>query len=154
MKPIRIRASQQGVSLLESLIAILIFSIGILAIVALQTTAIKGTTEAKYRADASYLANQIIARMWVANRTNAGDANHISKFAHLPTGAVCAPAGAASGNAFVATWLNDVAATLPGATAAKQQIVYNAANNFVTVSLCWQVGQDQRQLTVSAQISG
>jgi len=154
MKPIRFRAPQRGISLLEALLGILIFSIGILAIVALQTTAIKGTTEAKYRADAGYLANQIIARMWVANRTDPANANHISKFAHMSGGAACAPTGTASGNAFVTTWLNDVAATLPGATAAKQQIVYNAANNFISVSLCWQVGQDPRQLTVSAQISG
>lgn len=57
--------SQTGSMLLEALIAILIFSIGILALVAMQATAIKNSIDAKYRADASYFANQLIAQMWV-----------------------------------------------------------------------------------------
>ena len=47
-------AAQQGVVLLESLIAILIFSMGILALVGLQAAMISNTSNAKYRADASY----------------------------------------------------------------------------------------------------
>ena len=58
-------ASQQGVVLLESLIAILIFSLGVLGIVGLQAAMIKSTSEAKYRADASYIAQQRIGQMWV-----------------------------------------------------------------------------------------
>jgi type IV pilus assembly protein PilV len=53
-----------GSVLLEALVGILIFSIGILALVAMQAESIRNTTEAKYRNDASYLANQIIGRMW------------------------------------------------------------------------------------------
>jgi type IV pilus assembly protein PilV len=148
-----LRKAQSGISLLESLIAILIFSVGILAVVALQAAAIKGTTEAKLRADAAYLANQIVARMWVSDRVNAASANFIGNFAHLPAGAACAPGGAASANGFVTSWLSEVAATLPGATAATQQIIVGA-NNLVTVSLCWQIGTDQRQLSVTAQLNG
>ena len=62
-------AKQQGSVLLEGLIAILIFSMGILALVGLQAAAIKNSSDAKYRADASYLANQIIGQMW-ADRAN------------------------------------------------------------------------------------
>lgn len=57
--------------LLEALISILIFSIGILAIVALQAVSIKNAGEAKYRSDASLLANQLIGRMWIDNRDSA-----------------------------------------------------------------------------------
>lgn len=58
---------QRGVMLLEALISILIFSIGILAIVALQANSIKLASDSKYRADASLLANQLIGQMWLAN---------------------------------------------------------------------------------------
>lgn len=57
--------SQQGSALLEALIGILIFSIGILALVALQATSVKFTTDAKERTDASFYANQLISQMWV-----------------------------------------------------------------------------------------
>jgi type IV pilus assembly protein PilV len=56
--------SQQGVVLLEALIAILIFSLGVLGIVGLQAAMIKNTTDAKYRSEASYIAQQRIGQMW------------------------------------------------------------------------------------------
>lgn len=58
--------------LLEALIAMLIFSMGILAIVGLQAASIKNTTDAKYRTEASFLANQYVGQMWVdrANLAN------------------------------------------------------------------------------------
>ncbi|MEQ1528348.1 MAG: hypothetical protein ABL925_03465 [Methylococcales bacterium] len=55
---------QKGVVLLESLIAILIFSMGILAIAGLQAFMLKGTSEAKNRSDASVIAQRRVARMW------------------------------------------------------------------------------------------
>jgi type IV pilus assembly protein PilV len=57
--------SQQGVMLLEAMVAILIFSIGIVAVMGMQAAAIAQVTQAKFRTDASYLANQIIGKMWV-----------------------------------------------------------------------------------------
>ncbi len=57
--------SQQGVMLIEALVAILIFSLGIIALMGLQANSIAQVSQAKYRTDASYLANQIIGRMWV-----------------------------------------------------------------------------------------
>lgn len=57
--------------LLEALIAILIFSIGILAIVALQAVSIKLAGDAKYRSDAALLAEEMLAQMWVSDRTPA-----------------------------------------------------------------------------------
>lgn len=56
--------SQQGVVLLEALIAILIFSLGVLGIVGLQAAMIKNTTDAKFRSEASYIAQQRIGQMW------------------------------------------------------------------------------------------
>ena len=53
------RKRQGGVMLLEVLIGILIFSIGILAMLGMQTIGMRNTVEAKYRSEAAYLANQI-----------------------------------------------------------------------------------------------
>lgn len=55
---------QEGVALIEALVAVLIFSIGILAVVAIQAFAVTAVTDAKYRADASFLANQALGRLW------------------------------------------------------------------------------------------
>ena len=54
----------QGVMLIEALIAILIFSIGILAIVGMQGVAIKTVTQSKYRSEAAFLANELLSQMW------------------------------------------------------------------------------------------
>ena len=42
----------------------LIFSIGILAMLGMQTIGMRNTIEAKYRSEASYLAAQIVGTMW------------------------------------------------------------------------------------------
>lgn len=62
---------QAGVMLLEALIAILIFSLGILSLVALQATSIQLTSDAKYRTDASLLADKLIGQMWASGATPA-----------------------------------------------------------------------------------
>ena len=53
--------SQQGVMLLEALVAILIFSIGIVAVMGMQAASIAQVTQAKFRTDASYLASMTMA---------------------------------------------------------------------------------------------
>jgi type IV pilus assembly protein PilV len=63
---------QSGVMLLEALIAILIFSLGILTVIGMQTMAVKMTGDAKYRVDATMLANQLVGQMWVSGY-NAAD---------------------------------------------------------------------------------
>lgn len=70
-KPISsIKSNQKGMVLLEALISILIFSMGILALVGLQAAMIQNTTSSKVRADASYIAQQRIGLMW-SNPANA-----------------------------------------------------------------------------------
>ena len=60
---------QQGMALIEGLIAILIFSIGILSIVGLHAANLRQTTDAKYRTDASFLASHTLGLLW-ADRNN------------------------------------------------------------------------------------
>ncbi|MEO6117585.1 MAG: prepilin-type cleavage/methylation domain-containing protein [Methylotenera sp.] len=66
------QSAQRGVVLIEAMIAILIFSMGMLAIVGLQAAMIKNTADSKFRADASYIAQQRIGTMWAdpANAVN------------------------------------------------------------------------------------
>lgn len=63
-KALPARSAQQGAVLVEAMISILIFSMGILAIVGLQAALIKDTSDAKFRADASNIAQQRIGTMW------------------------------------------------------------------------------------------
>jgi type IV pilus assembly protein PilV len=131
---------QSGVALLEALVGILIFSIGILALMGLQAQSIRNTVEAKYRNEAAYLTNQIIGQMWV-DRLNIADYD--------------TTAGA---NPAMVSWRNRVAAVLPrvvvGGTNSPTIVV---AGNQVTVTVFWQLpGSDSvlRQFSVVAQING
>lgn len=126
--------SQRGAALLEALISVLIFSMGIIALMGLQAASIKNSIDAKYRADAAYLTNQIIGQMWV-------DRGHIDSYAHLASGGGCAPSGSASTYAAVTDWLAQVNALLPGAASTKQQIVITTPytnTKQATVTVCWQ----------------
>lgn len=63
-KTLPAKSAQQGVVMVEAMIAILIFSMGVLAIVGLQAAMVKNTADSKYRADASYIAQQRIGEIW------------------------------------------------------------------------------------------
>jgi type IV pilus assembly protein PilV len=109
--------AQQGVMLLEALVAILIFSVGIIAVMGMQAASISQVTQAKFRTDASYLANQIIGRMWV-------DQPNLASYA-------------AAGAAGRAAWDATVASTLPSGAGV---IAINGSQ--VTVTLNWRMPDD------------
>lgn len=143
-------AAQRGSSLLEALVAILIFSFGVLALVALQAVSVKNSIDAKYRSDASYLANQIVAQMWV-------DRANLDSYAHYAAGSVCAYSGTASALASVTGWVSQVAALLPGTSATTTQIQVNTVGGAkrVKVTVCWKVPQEtsSHNFSVTAQIN-
>jgi type IV pilus assembly protein PilV len=118
------RSIQQGAVVLEALISILIFSIGILAIVGLQAASIKNVAASKYRTDASLLANQVIGQMWVGDKSNA---------------ALTANFNSPSGASYVA-WASTVAQNLPGVSGvpANAPTIAIDANNNATVTVFWQ----------------
>lgn len=139
----RSRTRQAGSMLLESLIAVLIFSMGILAIVGMQASAVKASSDAKYRSDASMVANQLIGEMWVNNRTQA------TLQANFQGG------GGADGPLYTA-WLADVQAALPGA-AANPPVVTVSQASLVTITVFWIApgepsGTTPHNFTVVAQI--
>lgn len=134
----RAKTRQTGSVILEALIAILIFSVGILALVGMQATAINSVADAKYRSTAGFLANQIVGTVW-ATRQNAVVANASNVMAANPDPTfACSPCGAANGNAYTQAWaVSGVAAQLPSGTAS---IAISGA--VVTVTLGWQPPKD------------
>ena len=133
----RAAKSQAGVMLIEALIGILIFSIGILALIGMQGAAMRNTTDAKYRSEAAFLTNRIISEMWV-------DRANLAKYD--TTAAAYAPRTA---------WLTDVARLLPQGAGT---IVFATApdTDQVTVTLTWQQpGETQsRSFTMTNRING
>ncbi|WP_343786418.1 hypothetical protein [Dokdonella soli] len=111
--------AQRGIVLLDALIAIVIFAIGILGMVKLQANAVNFSSDAKYRTDAAMLADQVIGQMWNADPATLGTV-------------YASPAGTS-----YLIW-NNLVATLPGGTGA---IVFGA-NNAVTVTVTWQPPND------------
>lgn len=80
------RKAQEGIVLLESLIAVLIFSLGIIALIGLQAAMLKSVSGAEYRSDAIYIAQQRLGVMW-ADPTNLGAYAEVNtNIALLPNG--------------------------------------------------------------------
>jgi type IV pilus assembly protein PilV len=132
----RLARSQAGVMLIEALIGILIFSIGILALIGMQGAAIRNTTDARYRSEASFLANQIIGQMWV-------DRANLTQY----TTAGYAPRDA---------WETNVASLLPGVTGPRVPTITVSPENEVVVTIQWlQPGETQgRRLQMINRING
>lgn len=129
--PIHLR-QQRGFVLIDALIAVLIFTFGILAILALQAGATKLGGDAKYRVDAALLANRFISSMWTADSS------------------VLASDYVTDGSAYKA-WVADsvdcataklTTGCLPGVTTANKPTVTIDANNLVTVTMFWQAPQE------------
>ena len=124
--PRRPAGRQRGVMLIEALIAILIFSIGILGIIGLQASAVQQSTDAKNRAEAAYLADQLMGAMWTDNRTVA---NLQAKYQSC--GSSCTGFW---------TWYGTVKNTLPGVAdsiADTQPQVTVDGQGIVTIQLKW-----------------
>lgn len=67
--------NQSGMLLLEALISILIFSIGLLGAVGLLASSTQNATNAEQRIIASHLANDMVAQMWLRKTSQPSDAN-------------------------------------------------------------------------------
>jgi type IV pilus assembly protein PilV len=132
---------QNGIAVVENLVAILIFSFGILGIVGLLASSMKSSASAKYRNDASMLANQIVGEMWVADKSNA---------------ALKAGFESPGGASFTA-WKTRVGTTLPGITdTVNLPTVAIDANNVATVTVRWQAPGEKaaHNYVLTARING
>lgn len=95
---------QQGVSLLEVLVAVLILSFGLLGVAALQVRSLQGTQSSNFRSNAAALTHEIVDAIR-ANRSRA------PQYAiGLGSGV---PAGTTIAAADIANWRRRIAAQLP-----------------------------------------
>lgn len=107
MAPRRRQApAQQGFMLMEVLISVLIFSLGILGLVGLQASMSQAQTNAKIRADAAYLANEIVGQMW-------SDVPNLASYTTSAAGG----GGNCAGYQACNDWMDKVARTLPNGLA-------------------------------------
>jgi type IV pilus assembly protein PilV len=88
-------ARQSGVMLLEALIAILIFSLGILTVIGIQAASIKMALDAQFRTKAVLLANRLVGEMWTNINVKGAD----------PVGEMANKFSSPSGSEYV-KWLN------------------------------------------------
>ena len=151
---------QGGFFLIEAMVAILIFALGILGLVAMGGTAVSSQSDAQYRTEASSLADAIAGEiaLGVDRTSEATKQATLAAFAHQPNPA---PTTVPAPCAFNGAAINPVAAPgvaalldraanaavapgMPGATAANQQIFIDAAGNFnrVVITLCWKTASD------------
>ena len=130
--------SQQGVMLLEARVAILIFSIGIVAVMGMQAASIAQVTQAKFRTDASYLANQILGKMWV-------------DMPNVPSYTSAGYAGRSAWDTVVANSLPNGAATI---TVAGTAVPATGGGARVTVTITWKLPDEtvSHQYTTSTLI--
>jgi type IV pilus assembly protein PilV len=166
---------QSGMMLLEALIGILIFSIGILALVAMQARSVSTLADAQYRVEAVNLANRLLSQIWVnANRSNDTTLNDsLTAFQHQAGGAQCdfdgAVADTAKSQGKVAdAWVTMVRQLLPGANDPRYQQVrvermtldpVKPTYSFrVTITVCWAApnepaGSEPHRHTVVAYVN-
>jgi type IV pilus assembly protein PilV len=142
------RTKQKGMLLIEVMVALLLFVVGILGLVQAMSVSQSAQSDAQFRTDAATHASNIVQQIWLkVDHTNAAAFNtSLAEFQHQNGGASCAFSGNASANADVTAWIAKVrsgSTALPGATAAMQQVrIDAAAGNRVTVTLCWQGPKD------------
>lgn len=115
----RRKTAARGVMLIEALVALLIFAFGVLGLVGLQASMTKAQSTAKFRADAAFLAHQIIGTMW-------SDAPNVASYA-IGGGVV-----ACTGYTRCNSWATKVASVLPGGTPS-----VTVAGSNVTVAIAW-----------------
>ncbi len=126
------RRGQSGVALLEALAAVLVFSFGVLGVVGLQASMTRAQTSSKFRADASYLASELIGIVW-SDLANAGSY----------TSAGCAA------YARCKDWSAKVAKALPGGAA-----TLTSNSGILTITITWsQRGEGTHTYTTSTQVT-
>ena len=136
---------QRGFMLLEALVALLIFSIGVLGIVGLQASMTKSQTDSKFRADAAFLAQRLVGSMW-------SDRSGLDKYA---TATNC------SSHARCNSWLTEVANQLPqgGANVTIDTLDTDGTGSViaaeVTIAINWTPpGEDTRRFITTSAVAG
>jgi len=161
------RQGQAGFFLIEALVALVIFSLGVLGMVAIGGLSLNAQNDAVFRTDAAALADELASNIVLdVNRTSlAAFNNGLAAYQHRPLGGDCAFGGPATVDPVAVAWLNRVTTQgpglpgLPGATAATQQILVApgaAGLGRVQITICWRGPSDiaMRRHTLVTYVNG
>ena len=66
------RHEQTGSFIIEAIISLLLFAIGLISLLGLSAQALNQVGQSKARNDASYMAGELIGEMWVSSSVNVG----------------------------------------------------------------------------------
>ena len=115
---------QAGVGMLEVLIALLVLTVGVLGLTAIQASGLKNSRTAYYRTQATVLAYDIIDRMRANSDQMTSSSAYIITLATSPQGTACTsnctPAAIASTD--LIEWRTHLAAQLPQGKGAIQTL--------------------------------
>jgi type IV pilus assembly protein PilV len=141
---------QQGFTLLEILIAMVVLSIGLLGLAGLQASSLKNNTSAYQRSQANILANEMLDRIR-ANRTGLVE----GKYDDLMSGSTSDPGCISTGctvaemtqyDAYI--WKTQLADTLPSG---QGTVVGSGEDSVFTITVMW---DDERSGVTGTDCSG
>lgn len=128
--------SQNGSILIEVLVALLIFSFGVLGLVGLQGAMVRNQTDAKFRTDAAFLVNEFVGLV-------QSDQANYSGYATTP--------GTACGYQKCLDWVRKVKNGLPNG---KSTVVYTAgaSGGSYSITLSWSMpdGSSHQYVTTTS----
>jgi type IV pilus assembly protein PilV len=118
---------QRGSSLLEGLLAIILFSMGLLSLLMLLSATLIESSNARYRIEASLLMSDLVSHMWIGDHSLTGLKTRFADTTSID----------------YQSWFTSVSNRLPGVSAKKNapQITIDDERN-VTVNIRWQVPGD------------
>jgi type IV pilus assembly protein PilV len=115
---------QSGSFILEALVSVLIFAVGLIALMGMAAQAVNQVGQSKFRNDASNLAGELTGQMWVDNATLTNFAIAADEpYTSCPTTGLAAPASA---------WLTRTKTMLPQGCAA-----VTVAGTLVDIDVSW-----------------
>lgn len=145
---ISFRQRAQGFSLLEVLIALIVLSVGLLGLAALQGRGQQFNHNAYVRTQAAFFAYDIMDRMRV-NRDAAVQGLYVSKTGNRPTAltadcdtTACMPKDLAVYDLF--HWYSAVEAILPEGEANISTEVLSSGESFVVITIEWSQGREEQ----------
>jgi type IV pilus assembly protein PilV len=125
--------NQKGAALIEALIAIIVFSIGIVGLMGIQAASVGAVSDTKIRQEASNVTQQLVGEMWsTLLRKNDGqpDLTYLASAYASP-----------SGSAFVKWRDSAVYTRLPKSNTIPPTVLI-ANNGEITITVSWQTPTD------------
>ncbi|CAN7290829.1 prepilin-type N-terminal cleavage/methylation domain-containing protein [Pseudoduganella sp. LjRoot289] len=131
--------SQQGIAMLEAMIAIVILAIGLLGTVGLQARSYSALSDASMRAEATMAAEKLLGLM-------SNDVANINSYALTESG---------TGSTAVAPWLAETKAQMPGALVSVR-LTPQTARTMVVITIRWtrKTGSAENRHVLTSYVAG